>query len=73
MIDPRRATVILRAGFVVYALTLVTLTHWPRLELPVDVIERPDLVAHLLAFGLLNALLIACGFFGPRLSRRNIT
>ena len=61
-----------RVAFVIYALTLVTLTHWPRLELPTDIIERPDLVAHLGAFGLFTLLLIAASFFGPSLSRRNI-
>jgi VanZ family protein len=61
-----------RVAFVVYALTLVTLTHWPRLELPTDIIERPDLVAHVGAFGLFTLLLIAASFFGPSLSRRNI-
>ncbi len=61
-----------RTAFIVYALTLVTLTHWPRLELPTDIIERPDLVAHVGAFGLLTLLLIAASFFGPALSTRNI-
>lgn len=62
----------LRIAFIVYALTLVTLTHWPRLELPADIIERPDLVAHVGAFGLFTLLLIAASFFGPSLSTRNI-
>lgn len=63
---------IARAVFVLYAITLVALTHWPRLRLDVPLIERPDLVAHFCAFGLLNATLIAAGLFGPSLSTRNI-
>lgn len=62
-----------RTAFIVYALTLVTLTHWPQLEIPSDIIERPDLVAHFGAFGLFTLLLIAASFFGPALSPRNIT
>jgi VanZ family protein len=61
-----------RVALALYAVTLITLTHWPRLELPIDIIERPDLVAHLGAFGLLNSLMIAASFFGPALSTRNI-
>lgn len=68
-VRPLRA---LRVAFALYALALVTLTHWPRLELPVVIIERPDLVAHAGAFGLLTLLLIAASFFGPALSARNI-
>lgn len=67
-----RLTVAARAAFVVFALVLVTLTHWPNLELDIEVIERPDLVAHFGAFGLWTALLIGASFFGPMLSTRNI-
>lgn len=53
-----------------YAGFLFMMTHWPALQLPGP--GRPDLVAHLLIFGMWNALLIACGRFGPRLSITNI-
>lgn len=46
------------------------MTHWPALTLPFP--GRPDLVAHFTVFGTWNALLIACGRFGPRFSLRNI-
>ncbi len=68
----RRVITALRVALALYAVTLITLTHWPRLELPIDVIERPDLVAHVGAFGLLNCLMIAASLFGPMLSTRNI-
>jgi VanZ family protein len=67
-----RFTKAFRVVFALYAVTLVALTHWPRLELPTDIIERPDLVAHVGAFGLLNLLMIAASYFGPALSTRNI-
>lgn len=69
----RRLTIAARASFVVFALVLVTLTHWPNLELDIEVIKRPDLVAHFGAFGLWTLLLISASFFGPVLSTRNIT
>lgn len=46
------------------------MTHWPALVVPGP--GRPDLLVHILVFGTWNALLIACGLFGPRLSLRNI-
>lgn len=67
-----RLTLATRVLFVVFALVLVTLTHWPNLELDIDVVERPDLIAHVGAFGLWTLLLIAASFFGPMLSTRNI-
>ncbi len=67
-----RVITALRVALAIYAVTLVTLTHWPRLQLPADIIERPDLVAHVGAFGLLNCLMIAASLFGPALSGRNI-
>lgn len=60
-----------RLAFCLYAPALFTATHWPglRVEGP---IPRTDLLAHLGAFGLWGLLFIACGFFGPALSARNI-
>jgi hypothetical protein len=61
---------LLRAGFVGYALLLFAATHKPNLAIPMP--GRPDLVVHAVVFGLWTALLIAAGFFGPALSRRNL-
>lgn len=68
----RRLLIAARIVFVCFALVLVTLTHWPNLEIDIEVIQRPDLVAHFGAFGLWTLLLIAASFFGPMLSTRNI-
>lgn len=63
-----------RAGalFGLYAVILFTATHWPQLALPLGPIPRPDLLQHLVAFGLWSALFTACGIFGRWNSRRNI-
>jgi VanZ family protein len=60
-----------RRTFVVYAIILFTLTHWPGLGIQTD-LGRPDLVVHTVVFGLWTILLIACQFFGPPGSWRNI-
>lgn len=54
-----------RRIFWVYAITLFTLTHWPRLEVKVPGVERPDLLAHLAVFGLWYLLFFAAAYFGP--------
>ncbi len=59
-----------RAVFWVYAAFIFVGTHWPKLEIPGT--GRPDLFAHVAVFGLWAALFIACRFFGPALSWRNI-
>lgn len=56
-----------RPVFWLYAAVLVTLTHWPKLEIHAP-IERPDLYVHLGAFGLWTLLFQSCGYFGPRRS-----
>ncbi|MGD9789480.1 MAG: VanZ family protein [Phycisphaerales bacterium] len=66
--SPRRSW---RVAFALYAATLFTATHWPRLEVPM-VVPRSDLYVHAGVFGVWTGLAIACGFFGPRLSRTNI-
>lgn len=58
------------SAFGVYALALFTATHIPRLTIPLP--GRPDLFVHAAVFGAWTALLIACAFFGPALSRRNV-
>ncbi len=60
-----------RAGFVLYALLLFILTHWPRLN-PPGAEAGSDKLAHFLAFFLWTALAIAAGLFGRWNSRRNI-
>lgn len=59
-----------RAGFVGVAVTVFVGTHWPNLQIPGK--GRPDLAVHLTIFGTWTLALIACGFFGPVLSLRNI-
>lgn len=59
-----------RAAFFLYVPVLFVGTHWPALQVPGE--GRPDLWVHLAAFGLWTTLFIACGFFGPVLSTRNI-
>ena len=60
-----------RVGFVLYALLLFILTHWPRLNVPGPE-AGSDKLAHFLAFFLWTALAIAAGLFGRWNSRRNI-
>lgn len=68
-----RGRIALRALFVLYAVALTLGTHWPALVLPAaGAITRMDLILHVGAFGAGTALLIACGWFGPALTTRNI-
>ncbi|MGE3109040.1 MAG: VanZ family protein [Phycisphaerales bacterium] len=39
-------------AFVLYALAVVTATHWPKLRIESDVMERPDILIHIGVFGL---------------------
>lgn len=59
-----------RLVFAAYAGVLFAATHYPRLRLPAA--GRPDLAVHIVAFVIWTALLVLCGFFGPRFSGRNI-
>ena len=61
-----------RAAFVVYALVLVTATHWPQLRIDGGPIPRPDLLIHIAAFGLWTCLLIATELLGPWRSKAAI-
>jgi hypothetical protein len=65
-----RVRLLFRVAFAIFVPTLYIATHWPKLELPGE--GRPDLVVHVVAFGLWTTLIIGCGFFGPALSGRNI-
>jgi hypothetical protein len=60
-----------RGTFAAYALTIVTLTHWPSLTVDGPV-PRTDLYIHCGAYGPWTLLLIGAAFFGPLLSTRNI-
>jgi len=62
----------LRWVFVGYAVLLFTLTHMPRLAVPMGPVPRADLLQHLAAFGVWSVLFTACGFFGRWNSGRNI-
>jgi hypothetical protein len=51
--------------FLLYALLLFIATHWPNLKIESEIIERPDLLIHLGAFGLWSFLLHLTGLLGP--------
>jgi VanZ family protein len=57
--------------FAAYVAIFFTLTHWPNLSVP-GFMHRSDLVAHLGGLGTWATALIACGFFAPVFSTRNI-
>ena len=59
-----------RLAFWGYAVALFALTHWPKLQLPGP--HNTDKVVHVAVFGMWTALLIAAGFFGRILARRNL-
>jgi hypothetical protein len=58
------------ACFAVYALVLLTMTHWPRLEVPGP--EGTDKWLHILAFGGWCGLFTVCGWFGRPMSDVNL-
>lgn len=60
-----------RWAFAVYALVLVTATHWPGLAVEGPV-ERPDLYVHFTAFALWTVLCWACAWFAPLRSPANL-
>jgi VanZ family protein len=61
-----------RRVFWLYAAALFVGTHWPRLELPPTIIERPDVLVHMSAFGLWTLLLAGSEYLGSLRSRRAI-
>lgn len=64
MIAPRSRLPLHRlavVAFILYAIALFTLTHWPALGPPPIHIPRPDLLVHFGAFGLWAVLLFASG------------
>lgn len=60
-----------RVLFGLYAAGLFTATHWPKVDIQ-GPLPRTDLWLHVGAFGAWTLLAIACGFFGPALSARNL-
>lgn len=56
-----------------YALALATATHWPGLAIATPHFSRLDLLIHATVFAGWTILFTASAFFGPPLSRRNIT
>jgi hypothetical protein len=59
-----------RRAFWAYAAFVFIGTHYPKLVVPGA--GRPDILVHIAVFALWTALIIACGFFGPPLSARNL-
>lgn len=70
---PERPRTLWRHALLAYGVVLTTATHWPNLRIEGVVIERPDLLLHASAFGVLTALIIAGRFFGEALSMRNVS
>jgi hypothetical protein len=58
-------------AFWLYVLLVYFLTHAPGVKIE-GPIPRPDLIVHMTVFGLWTALCIACAYFGPIWSHRNI-
>lgn len=70
---PGRAAIdgFFRVGFVLYALLLTSLTHWPNLTIESG-IPRTDLWAHFIAFFVLTILILSTGWIAPRDSWKNM-
>ena len=60
-----------RVALALYLPALFTATHWPQLRLPAGPIERPDLLVHVGAFGLLAFLVQRAHVFGRARGTRN--
>ena len=73
MIDPVRGHGRPLSWFVFggYAGMIFSLTHWPRLAVPIP-IARPDLYLHTAVFALWTLLLAFCRPAGPLVSGRNL-
>lgn len=65
---PGRRTIFTRTAFWVFAAALFVGTHWPRLELNVPGVRRPDLIVHFGLFALWYLLLFAAAYMA-RLGR----
>lgn len=60
-----------RFAFGFFVGLVFTTTHWPRLRIDGPV-ARPDLYIHFVSFAIWTVLAVACAWFGPSLSRRNL-
>ena len=60
-----------RFAFIVIAITLATLTHWPNLVVDAG-IPRTDLWAHAIAYSTWTFALIATGWIAPRGSWKSV-
>ena len=60
-----------RLAFIVVAITLTTLTHWPNLKVDAG-IPRTDLWAHAIAYSTWTFCLIATGWLGKRGSWKSV-
>lgn len=61
-----------RAAWIVYALALLTATHWPGLAVPEGPISRMDLVVHCTAFAGWTLLLFLTGWVAPSCPTRRV-
>jgi len=61
-----------RGAFLLYALAVVTATHWPNLKID-GPLPRTDLWIHCTCFALWMILAGVAGWFGQPLSKRNLT
>lgn len=61
-----------RLAFIVIAITLATLTHWPNLKVNIDEIPRTDLWAHAIAYSAWSFAFIATGWVAPRGSWKSV-
>lgn len=59
-------------AFIVYAVALFVLTHWPRLSVTVPGVDRPDLFVHASVFGLWTLLLWRSGLVGSFDNRQTV-
>lgn len=69
-ITASRFNTVARVCFVLYALLIVTLTHWPQLRVESG-IPRTDLWAHFVAYFGWTTLLLATGWIAPRRDWKN--
>lgn len=71
MRNPRRLALAARIAFLLYACALSTMTHWPRLAVPMPV-EGSDLLYHLVGFAIWGALLALTGILGAPGTARSL-
>ncbi|USN99927.1 MAG: VanZ family protein [Phycisphaeraceae bacterium] len=71
MLSQERFDNLARIGFVVCALVLVTLTHWPNLQVE-GPIPQSDKLYHMIAFFCWMQLLLATGWLDRRWAWKNL-